>query len=277
MNEAEVLQSFKTALVEKGLYNQERHDDSMLFRFLRARTYVLHDSLVMFENCEKWREEMNVEDMVLHFKFNEVDKVAALYPRFYHKVDKVGRAVYIEQFKHFDYHKLLKVTTIDRLEKHTIRGYEKCARYRLKACALKANTNIEQCVVILDLEKAPLSQFNQVRSLIQRLSAVSSNYYPESLGKMFVINAPYLFTFIWSIVSNFLDEVTASKIAVLGTNYKKHLLEHIEAENLPRFIGGKCKCPGGCAHSDIGPWNDGSVKGYPIEFWEDFLKRDRDC
>lgn len=38
------------------------------------------------------------------------------------------------------------------------------------------------------------------------------------------------------------------KIHVLGSDYKDILLEHIDAESLPDFLGGSCKCEhmGGC-------------------------------
>ncbi|KAI8848395.1 hypothetical protein BC829DRAFT_394374 [Chytridium lagenaria] len=47
------------------------------------------------------------------------------------------------------------------------------------------------------------------------------------------------------------------------------------AENLPVAWGGACNsCMGGCEHSDPGPWNDGSVPGYPNELWENMKFRD---
>jgi hypothetical protein len=80
---------------------------------------------------------------------------------------------------------------------------------------------------------------------------------------MFIINAPMLFTAVWSIVKKLLDEVTVRKIQILGSNYKAAMLEVIPEENIPDFCGGTCSCPGGCMN-DIGPWNDSTVKGFPI-------------
>jgi hypothetical protein len=91
---------------------------------------------------------------------------------------------------------------------------------------------------------------------------------------MFIINAPTLFTTIWSVVRSFLDENTVKKISVLGSSYKSYILEEIDPSNLPVEYGGTCSCPGGCHNADIGPWNDGSVQGYPVAFWEEFRKRD---
>jgi hypothetical protein len=40
------------------------------------------------------------------------------------------------------------------------------------------------------------------------VTGLASNHYPETMGKLFVINAPMLFTAVWSIVKNWLDEAT---------------------------------------------------------------------
>jgi len=66
------------------------------------------------------------------------------------------------------------------------------------------------------------------------------------------------FSAAWSVVKGFLDERTVAKIKILGGSFQKPLLEVIDAENLPSFLGGKCTCAehGGCMKSDAGPWND---------------------
>ena len=59
------------------------------------------------------------------------------------------------------------------------------------------------------------------------------------MGKFYIINAPFLFTTVWSIVKGWLDPVTVSKIVILNKSYKDDLLKQIPAENLPKDFGGK--------------------------------------
>jgi hypothetical protein len=66
-----------------------------------------------------------------------------------------------------------------------------------------------------------------------------------------------VFTGVWAICKNFVDEKTRKKINIVGGGFKKVLREVIEEENLPEFLGGTCTCDhveGGCMRSDAGPW-----------------------
>ena len=74
-------------------------------------------------------------------------------------------------------------------------------------------------------------------------------------GRFYIINAPYIFTTVWSVVKGWLDPVTTEKIQILGSSPVSELRKQIPLENLPSIIGGQCNCPGGCQLSDAGPWN----------------------
>jgi len=41
------------------------------------------------------------------------------------------------------------------------------------------------------------------------------------------------------MIKPWLDEKTKSKIKIIGGSYEKDLLEEVDAENLPDFLGGK--------------------------------------
>mmetsp|Transcript_7449 Transcript_7449/g.6371 ORF Transcript_7449/g.6371 Transcript_7449/m.6371 type:complete len:133 (-) Transcript_7449:7-405(-) len=104
-----------------------------------------------------------------------------------------------------------------------------------------------------------LKQFTpQVKNMIQRLARVTNDNYPEVLGSMFVVNAPFIFTAIWKIVSPMVDPVTRSKITVLGSSYQPTLHSVVDPSQLPDFLGGTCTAcesvRGGCMYSNMGPW-----------------------
>jgi hypothetical protein len=108
----------------------------------------------------------------------------------------------------------------------------------------------------MDLKGVGLTKAPQVYGYVKQASALSQNYYPERLGRLYLINAPWGFGTVWGMIKGWLDPVTVQKIHVLGSGYQKELLQQVPAENLPKQFGGKCECPGGCELSDMGPWRE---------------------
>ena len=80
-------------------------------------------------------------------------------------------------------------------------------------------------------------------------------------GKFYLINAPWGFATVWSVIKRWLDPVTVDKISILGSSYQSTLLQQIPKENLPSIFGGDCRCQGGCELSDDGPWRDPQWNG----------------
>ena len=164
--------------------------------------------------------------------------------------------MYVEQLGGIDLTAMYKITSADRMLQNLVVEYEKVTDPRLPACSRKAGQLLETCCTIMDLKGVSLSKAPQVYSYMQSASGVSQNYYPERLGKLYVINAPWGFATVFSIVKGFLDPVTVKKIHVLGSGYQKELHEQVPKENLPERFGGTCKCAGGCEFEDPGPWKD---------------------
>ncbi len=151
---------------------------------------------------------------------------------------------------------MYKITTADRMLRNLVVEYEKLADPRLPACCRKAGRLLETCCTIMDLKGVGVSKVSSVYSYVKSASAIYQNYYPERLGKLYMINAPWGFSGAFGFVKGFLDPVTVEKIHILGSDYLPKLLEQVPKENLPKLFGGDCECEGGCAFSDAGPWQD---------------------
>ncbi len=246
-----------------------------LFRLLYSKVLQRTKKEIIAHASQEWRKKVKVSDLCDGFTYPEYKEVDAFFPRYFHKTDKLGRPIIVNELGYLkDIGKLFEATTEERfLQDHT-RSIEKITEYRLPACFKKDSRCKSQIFNIVDLNGVSLSVFPAVSHVLRSLMDIDGYNYPETLGCMCIINAPMLFTAVWNVIKRFLDPSTIAKINIVGSNYKGILLSHIEKENLPRFLGGSCGCSQGCRHSDVGPWNDGTVPGYPIGYWEGFRSRD---
>lgn len=253
---AQQAQVYQLRLLLESEGYTKRLDTLTLLRFLRARKFDVELAKKMFVECEKWREEIKLDDTVPVWEYPEKKDMFKYYPQYYHKIDKDGRPVYIEQLGGIDLTAMYKITTAERMLTNLAVEYERLADPRLPACSRKAGTLLETCCTIMDFKGVSLTKAPQVYSYVKQASALSQNYYPERLGRLYLINAPWGFSTVWGVVKGWLDPVTVQKIHVLGGNYQKELLAQVPAENLPKEFGGKCECEGGCELSDMGPWRE---------------------
>jgi len=249
------LEKFRKELQDEGHFVPQRMDDAALLRFLRARKFDLEKAKAMLISCEQWRKDFKVDEIVGSFDFAEKAEVDRYYPQYYHKMDKDGRPVYIERLGKLDIKKLYAITTQERQLQRLVYEYEKFLHERVPACSKAVGHPVETSCTILDLASVSLSNFYRVKDYVMAAASIGQDRYPESMGKFYIINAPWAFSTVWSFIRPWLDEVTVAKIDIIGSAYKDKLLAQIPAENLPKEFGGKCECPGGCSLSDSGPWN----------------------
>jgi len=250
------LAAFRGLLESKGY--KDRLDDATLLRFLRARKFDLELTMKMYVDNENWRKEFGTDQLPETFKYTEKAEMSKYYPQYYHQADIDGRPVYIEQLGKVDLTAMYKITTEERMMKNLVFEYENYAITRLPACSRRMGRLIETSCTIMDLKGVGLTRAYSVYGYIKKASAISQNYYPERMGKLYLINAPWGFASVFNVIKGYLDPVTIAKIHVLGSSYQSELHQQVPKENLPASLGGTCTCSsaGGCIMSDKGPWQD---------------------
>ncbi|KAI6707349.1 hypothetical protein NL676_010311 [Syzygium grande] len=260
--EVQIVESFRELLFLEGHTPGKQINNDTLLRFLRMRDFDVPKAKEVFLNYLKWREDYGVEAIAKEFKFEEYSEVKKCYPHGYHGVDRYGRPIYIERIGMVDLNSLLQVTTIDRLVRHHVSEQEKTQNLRYPACSIAAKRHVASTTSILDVKGVGMSNFSKpARYLFMEIQKVDSNYYPETLHRLFIVNAGSGFKVLWKGLNAFLDARTLAKIRVLGCDYLNDLLEVIDPINLPSFLGGNCTCPdyGGCLFSDKGPWHNPEI------------------
>lgn len=144
------------------------------------------------------------------FDYPEQREVDKYYPQFYHRTDREGRPIYIEQLGKLDMKKLQALTTQERQLKHLVAEYEEFLSSRLPACSAESGHLVETSCTILDLKNAGISTFYKGESVVPRpprrsantavylvkdhvaaASSIGQNNYPETMGHMFIVNVSH--------------------------------------------------------------------------------------
>ncbi|KAG6392256.1 hypothetical protein SASPL_146470 [Salvia splendens] len=213
------------ALVIKQDPSAKDVDDLTIRRFLRARDLDVDKASAMFLKYLKWRREAIPNGFISP---SEIPNDIAQNKLFMQGYDKAGRPIVVV----FAARHMPASTTVEEFKRFVI--------YTLEKICARMPSGHEKFTSIADLQGWGYVN-SDIRGYLAALS-ILQDCYPERLGKLLIINAPYIFMTAWKMVYPFIDKNTKKKIVfVEDKKLRATLLEDIDENQLPDCVGGPLK------------------------------------
>ena len=216
-------------------------DDFTLLRFAQARPAGLDQAMEMFGETMAWRAKVQTNRI-----FAELHPLAASSPDHqlarsvfyagYSGVARDGAPVFVERLGRCD---LAGIggdpAVLDVMIAAYIQHLETI--FRLTRALSAAKGELVKAYMVIDASGVGLSTLRHI-SVVKLIAKIGPAHFPETTRRVWVVNAPSVLALIWRAISPLLPPHTRAKVHILGSDFAPAVAEHIDASQLPPFLGG---------------------------------------
>ncbi|KAJ5733774.1 SEC14 cytosolic factor [Penicillium malachiteum] len=238
--------------------NEEQHglnDGPTLLRYFRAGRFDPDRSLKQFKQARK----THIENQIL-FQYNEIDvlefeRARLLYPHWSGRRSKEGLPICLFDSEHLNkstiatYEKtrgmdIGKDASVTATQRASI-AHDYLTRFVFPLCTAmkdrpRPNVPITSAVYLVDISTMTMNQVWDIKNYTSDIAQLLMTGYPEILGRIFVLNAPTYFGWMWSIMKKWIDPGTAAKVIFVPPKETlSTLMKHIDPKNIPIRFGGE--------------------------------------
>ncbi|KAI8822035.1 phosphatidylinositol transfer protein CSR1 [Fimicolochytrium jonesii] len=200
----------------------EHRPDTFVLRYLRARKWDVTKAVAMTVATLKWRLEFGVNEVLKEGeRACDVADLESGKSYYGNGSDRDGRPV---AYIHVALHD--KNTVNHDLGKNQI-------VLTLETGRLLLQPPQEMATIVFDLTNFGMK--NMDYEFLKFLLQCMQDFYPESLGKALVVNAPWVFNGCWVVIKPWIDPVVVSKIQFVKMD---ELPDFIDSAKLPQALGG---------------------------------------
>ncbi|XP_054709791.1 SEC14-like protein 2 [Uloborus diversus] len=220
------------------------YDDHYYLRWLRAREFDVGKAETMMRKNLLFRKKIGADTILKDYKPH--DLIEKYYPRGYLGPDKEGCPVRIMPFKNLDLRGFVFSVQKSEVLKFLTFLFEQDLK-EMEEMSEKTGKNIEKHSYIIDIDGYSFRQATN-KDALNMLNEVLKLYeanYPERMKTTYFLNVPTYFNLVLNLSKPFLSENTLKKFKVFGKDYKKALLQDIDADILPKYLGGNRTDPDG--------------------------------
>ena len=244
-------------------------DDFTLARFVQARPGSVDEAATMFRRTMRWRVERDVEGTwrELHVARGRTGertaRNAAAREHFYAgfcgcAVD--GSPVFVERLGKFDVAGANRDPKVLELMLDCFVSHLESV-FRAVRLASAVSAQLVKGTIIVDLAGLGSSAIRNIGVIVQvgrvptlpsppsptfapacaQIAKIGTSYFPETVGHVAIINAPWVFWAGWKFVTPLLPPHTRSKISIRASGHNLRLKPRVEPSELPSFLHGGTK------------------------------------
>lgn len=212
-------------------------DGLTLLRFLRARKMDKAAALKQLISERMWRQRNDVDNLLL--KRDPCEAIfSVITPHAHHGFSKAGMPLYYERSGEAEVPVLLTSATRKQCALRHVWHMEVMSR-RMSTSSDPEGKPVTKQIEIRDLKGLAMSPNSAAMQLFKDTIYIDQTFYPERLGKLFLINAPYVFAPIYAIIKPWVDVNTIKKFVMCHSIGTAELLKEIDAAILPVEYGGE--------------------------------------
>eukprot|EP00614_Pseudopedinella_elastica_P002399 CAMPEP_0172590492 /NCGR_PEP_ID=MMETSP1068-20121228/9011_1 /TAXON_ID=35684 /ORGANISM="Pseudopedinella elastica, Strain CCMP716" /LENGTH=427 /DNA_ID=CAMNT_0013386397 /DNA_START=37 /DNA_END=1320 /DNA_ORIENTATION=- len=205
-------------------------------RFLRAEKGDVAKANARYQKHLGWRAENQV-DNVLRTPQRHFDVIKEAYPHYFHQRSLDGCVVQYHCPGRIDWEKLRENGVgLDEMMAHVVFTQEFLWE------VLDDRQDEGQSITVLDVTGLRVMGAHANVEFLKALLGLLGEHYPERARNILIINVPWGFDTLWSIIKGFIDPVTRNKIYIERgeARVRAALMELIAEAHVPKEYGGSC-------------------------------------
>ena len=217
-------------LVSPKLPKNDLYNKGFCRRFLVAREGNLKKAETMLLESLAWRVKHKV-DSVLETTPNP--NIIKYIPHGFCGQTKEGHQIYVERSG------AMTLPGPDVVSMDDLFHWKVWMSEKVDAIARESKGSSGKTIAVLDVQGLTLAKMTQpVLDFLKMIGEIEEKNYPESLEKVLIVNAGFVFSNVWTMVKYFFAAEVRKKIVVAGESYEKELYKLVGKEHMPNFFKG---------------------------------------
>ncbi|KAJ5167654.1 SEC14 cytosolic factor [Penicillium canariense] len=231
------------------------NDETTLLRYLRARRFDPDQSLKQFQQATITHRNNRIP-----IRYNEIDVLEFetarfLYPHWCGRRTKEGLPICLFDFGHLNRSTLAAYektrgtdlgtdTSLTATQRASL-AHDYLTRFVFPLCSMmkdrpRPGVPITSAIYLVDLRTFTMKQGWDIKNYTSDIAQLLMMGYPEIIDRLFVLNAPSYFGWMWGIMRKWLDQGTVDKVVIVpASEMMPTLTKYIDTESIPSRFGGE--------------------------------------